>query len=290
MPSLALLQTFFRELATRESSARETEPDLVMDDPDKVAAYTKAGEVDGVMSPVYLFHCRQICDVIRPGDTVVDLGCGPATQLAMVAELNPESSFIGVDLSAEMLEKARLHVESKGLTNVSFVVSDVTNLGHFADASVDVVMSTVALHHLPTVAHLESTLAEVARILKRGGGLYLVDFAHLKSDRSIEYFANQYRDQQPELFTLDYLYSLRAAFRFEDWQQLCARQIGDRARLSSTFLVPYMVALKSRSRRDRDPALSSRLASAFAQMSRTYQQDFRDLTWFFRLGGLSADL
>jgi arsenite methyltransferase len=288
MPSLALVRPLLRELTTDESSERQTEPDLVMDDPAKVAAYTEAGEVDGVMAPVYLFHCRQICDVIRPGDIVVDLGCGPATQLAMVAALNPHSTFIGVDLSAEMLAKARRHIEAKGLTNVSFVVSDVTDLGHFADASVDVVMSKVALHPLPGPQHLQGALSEVARILKRGGGPYLVDFAHLKSDRSIDYFASQYRDRQPELFTLDYLYSLKAAFTLDDWKRCAAQCLADRAALRSTFLVPYMVALKSHSRRDPDPALTSQLSAAFARMPPTYQRDFRDLSVFFGLGGLSS--
>ena len=68
MPSLPVLKTLLRELTTREQSARINEPDLVMDDPDKVAAYTRAGREDGVMAPVYLFHCAQICAVIRPGD------------------------------------------------------------------------------------------------------------------------------------------------------------------------------------------------------------------------------
>lgn len=287
MPTAALVRTFVRELITRESSERMTEPDLVMDDPDKVAAYTEAGMVDGVMAPVYLFHCEQICDVIRPGDTVVDLGCGPATQLSMVAELNPESRFIGVDLSAEMLEKARRHVESKGLKNVSFVVSDITAIDQLADASVDVIMSTVALHHLPTLDHLDAAFSEAARMLKPEGGLYLVDFGHLKSEKSIEYFAYQYDAQQPELFTLDYLYSLRAAFSLEDFKHLHARHFAGRAKIHSTFMMPFMVAIKSAPRRQKDPMLKSRLATAYDRMPRTFQKDFKDLKIFFGLGGLS---
>ena len=287
MPSTALVRTFIRELVTHESNERVTEPDLVMDDPDKVSAYTAAGMVDGVMAPVYLFHCEQICDVIRPGDTVVDLGCGPATQLAMVAELNPTCSFIGVDLSAEMLERAERHVSSKGLTNVSFLVSDITSIDRLATASADVIMSTVALHHLPTAAHLDRAFAEAARILKPGGGLYLVDFGHLKSEKSIRYFAHQYEGRQPELFTLDYLYSLKAAFTLEDFKQTFTRYFTGRAKIFSTFLMPYMVAIKSPSRRGDDPDLRARLKEAFVGMPRTYQKDFKDLTIFFGLGGLS---
>ena len=183
MPSLPVLKTLARELVSRERSPRRTEPDLVMDDPEKVAAYTRAGREDGVMAPVYLFHCAQVCEVIRPGDTVVDLGCGPATQLAMVARLNPDVRFVGVDLSEEMLERARAYGAEQGLGNVAFQQADVTDLGFLGDASVDAVFSTVALHHLPDVDHLQRTFAEVARVLRPGGGLYLVDFGHLKSEK-----------------------------------------------------------------------------------------------------------
>ena len=101
MLNTALIGTFLREATARERTQRVPEPDLVMDDPEKVAAFTRAGREDGVMAPVYLFHCAQICEVIRPGDRVVDLGCGPGTQLAMVARLNPDAHFLGIDLSAE---------------------------------------------------------------------------------------------------------------------------------------------------------------------------------------------
>ena len=91
MPSLPVIRTALRELFTLERVGRIPEPDLVMDDPAKVAAYVRAGREDGVMASVYLFHCAQICEVISAGDVVVDLGCGPATQLGMVARLNPQT-------------------------------------------------------------------------------------------------------------------------------------------------------------------------------------------------------
>jgi hypothetical protein len=60
--------TLIRELSTSERSVRINEPDLVMDDTEKVNAYTRSGREDGVMTPVYLFHCAQICEVIHPAD------------------------------------------------------------------------------------------------------------------------------------------------------------------------------------------------------------------------------
>ncbi|HEX9172681.1 MAG TPA: methyltransferase domain-containing protein, partial [Telluria sp.] len=115
MPSAALVQSVLRELFTSERSPRRTEPDLVMDDPANVAAYVEAGREHAVMAPVYLFHAANICEVIRPGDTVVDLACGPANQLAMVARLNPHTNFIGVDLSPPMLAQAQELITRQGL-------------------------------------------------------------------------------------------------------------------------------------------------------------------------------
>ena len=290
MPSLSVVRTLLRELVTSERTERIPEPDLVMDNPEKVAAYTRAGREDGVMAPVYLFHCAQICEVIRPGDIAVDLGCGPATQLAMVARLNPDTHFIGVDLSDEMLKRAKGHVDEQGLRNVEFRQGDISRLESFADNSVDTVFSTVALHHLPDLQTLEATFSEVARALKPGGGLYLVDFGHLKSEKSIDYFANQYANQQPELFTLDYLYSLRAAFTRDDFRQLTARYLPE-ARVSSTFLMPFMVAIKSQSRsRLPDAAVVQELHQIQDALPAVHKTDLKDLTGLFRRGGLPSKL
>lgn len=289
MPSPELLLTVVRELVTREHSPRITEPDLVMDDPLNVAAYVEAGREDAVMAPVYLYHGINICEVIRPGDTVLDLACGPANQLALVARLNPETNFIGLDLSPPMLEQARELIARQGLSNVTFREGDITNLSMFGDASIDAVVSTMALHHLPDAAALGRTYAEVARILKPGGGVYMVDFGHLKSRRSIEYFANQYADRQPELFTLDYLNSLHAAFYLDDFRQ-AVKPMSGRATLYSTFGLPFMVALKSAPRRGDDPALSAKIDKMKHGLPEWHKADFSDLIRHFGMKGMRCGL
>ncbi|HZP22010.1 MAG TPA: class I SAM-dependent methyltransferase, partial [Terriglobales bacterium] len=143
MPTLAVLRTLVREVTTSRRPERIPEPDLVMDDPAKVAAYNKAGEVNGVMAPVYLFHGANACEVIRPGDLVVDLACGPANQLGLIARLNPQARFIGVDLSEPMLARAREHVANANLRNIDLVHADITDVREIADASVDAVVSTM---------------------------------------------------------------------------------------------------------------------------------------------------
>jgi len=219
----------------------------------------------------------------------VDLACGPANQLGLIARLNPQTRFIGVDLSGPMLERAREHAARERLSNVEFVLSDIADVPALRDHSVDAVISTMALHHLPTFEHLRRTFAEIGRFLKPDGGVYLADFGHLKSERSIDYFAHQYADRQPELFTLDYLYSLRAAFSLADFRAAGAR-LAPVARLYSTFLAPYMIAFKSRVRRGEDPALKQRLRELRARLPRHHQGDFRDLMRFFGFGGLRCGL
>ena len=285
MPSIPVLRKLLRELVTRERCPRVPEPDLVMDDPGKVAAYVEAGRPEGVMAPVYLFNLAQACSILKPGDTVVDLACGPANQLALVAEFNPDCQFLGIDLSEPMLERAARLVASRRLANVEFRHGDIAHLSAFAEGSVDAVLSTMALHHLPTVEHLSRTFREAARVLRPGGGVYMVDFGRLKSGASIDYFAHQYADRQPELFTIDYLNSLRAAFSRRDFEQASA-PLAPRARLYSTFLAPFLVALKSHPRRERDARLDKALRERMRALPYHHRRDLADLTTFFMAGGL----
>src|SRR3982750_1764238 len=99
MPKLAFIPIILRELLCARTLPREPEPDLVMEDDEQVRAYSLAGRIDGVMSAAYLFHSAQASSVIKGARRIIDLGCGPATQLAQIASLNPDSEFVGIDLS-----------------------------------------------------------------------------------------------------------------------------------------------------------------------------------------------
>jgi ubiquinone/menaquinone biosynthesis C-methylase UbiE len=277
-----------REIFGARKFPREPEPDLVMDDPEQVAAYSHAGRIDGVMSAAYLFHSAQISQVIQSCSKVLDLGCGPATQLGQVAALNPDISFVGVDLSETMIESGRRHVAALGLRNVAFQLGDITRLDGIPDASVDAVMSTVVLHHLPTRQHLDDCFRQIARVLKPGGAIYLTDFGRLKSLKSVLFFAYMNAEHQPHLFSLDYERSLRAAFLFEDFQDSAARFLPSTASVFSTFQVPFLVVIKSPSKAL--PAdLAAKIAELRRKLPRNYRQDLDELRLFFRIGGLDSD-
>lgn len=287
MPSLLpLIKVFLKEVSSRKDAFRVPEPDLIMENSAQVAAFHEAGRENGVMAPVYLFHAAQVCEVIKPGDTVLDLGCGPANQLGLVAQLNPDVRFIGADLSDEMLAMADRNLQARGIVNVTLQHGDITNLNMFGAASVDAVMSTVVLHHLPNDAALFRCFEEVRRVLKPGGGLYLGDFGHLKTEAAIRYFAYQYEERQPELFTADYLNSLRAAFELSTWREGWSRYLKDFGAIFSTFVVPYMVVVKSPARRPLADDLLKKLNGVYRGMPSYHKADFKDLATFFRLGGL----
>lgn len=289
MAHIGMLPVILRETLGKRTLPREPEPDLIMADAEQVAAYTEAGRIDGVMSASYLFQSAQISQVIRGCRRVVDIGCGPATQLGQIAQLNPEISFLGVDLSDEMLSQAERHVRDLGLKNVEFLKADMTDLRGIETGAADGVISTMALHHLPTRAALEGCFTEIRRILKSGGALYLVDFGRLKSLKSIIYFAYMNAGNQPHIFSLDYERSLRAAFLPEEFGMLMKEIIGAGASMLTTYPVPILVLIRTNPKSTDTPDLSRRLRAMRAALPARYRQDLDLIRRLFRLGGMDND-
>ncbi len=276
-----------REILGERQFPREPEPQLMVD-PDQVSAYADAGRAEGLMAAAYLFHAAQICQVIQGCRQVVDLGCGPATQLAQVATLNPEVSFLGIDLSRTMLDSAAAHVRELHLENVRLMESDITALAKVQDRSADAVISTLTLHHLPSYGHLQACFREIARILRPGGALYLVDFGRLKSLKSVLFFAYMNAKHQPHIFSLDYERSLRAAFLPEDFRAATREHLPATARIYSTFQVPLLVIVKSESK-PLSVAQKTQVATLRRALPARYRKDLDELRFFFRLGGLDSD-
>ena len=288
MAHVGLVPVIYREVLNARQFPREPEPALVMDDPEEVRAYADAGRAEGLMAAAYLFHTARISQVIHGCRDVVDLGCGPATQLCQVASLNPSVRFTGVDLSPSMLESAQTHVTENGLDNVALLECDITRLRAFRSASVDGVISTLALHHLPSAAHLESCFDEIARILRPGGAIYVADFGRLKSLKSVLYFAYMNAKHQPHVFSLDYERSLRAAFLADELRAMASRKLPKGVRVHCTFLAPLLVAIQTEPKRLPD-AVKARLTAMRKQLPRRYRIDLDELRQFFRLGGLPGD-
>ncbi len=103
--------------------------------------------------------------------TVLDIGTGPGVLLAELARSRPDLTLIGVDLSADMVSAAARNLAPFG-ARASVEQADVAELP-FADASVDVVVSSLSLHHWDRP---REAIAELRRVLRPGGQLRIYDF------------------------------------------------------------------------------------------------------------------
>lgn len=111
---------------------------------------------------------------IKLGDKVLDVGCGSGN-LTLTAKkyVGMSGSVYGIDASPEMIEVAQKKAFRSKL-EVTFNVDLIEKLA-FPDATFDVVISRLVIHHLPDDLKRRG-FAEIFRVLKPGGLLFLADF------------------------------------------------------------------------------------------------------------------
>ena len=109
---------------------------------------------------------------LEPGEKIADLGCGAGTDSLVAAQMVGAGGHVtGMDMTPEMLAKARAAAAELGAENVDFVEGEIERLP-FGDASVDVVISNGVIDLVPDK---DAVFAEIFRVLRPGGRMQLAD-------------------------------------------------------------------------------------------------------------------
>ncbi len=109
---------------------------------------------------------------LSPGERVLDLGSGAGTDSLIAAQMVGEQGRVtGIDMTPEMLTKARAAAAEMGASNVEFVESEAERLP-FPDASFDVVISNGVIDLIPDK---DAVFAELFRVLAPGGRIQVAD-------------------------------------------------------------------------------------------------------------------
>jgi arsenite methyltransferase len=142
---------------------------------------------------------------LRPGETVVDLGCGGGLDVLLsAAKVGPTGMAIGIDMTPEMIERARQNAARQALRNVAFHLATIDHLPLPA-ASADCIISNCVINLAPDK---RTVFREMFRVLKPGGRVAVSDIA-LKKPLPEELAQN----------VLAYIGCIAGAIRVEDYER-----------------------------------------------------------------------
>jgi cyclopropane fatty-acyl-phospholipid synthase-like methyltransferase len=187
---------------------RTPEPEL-MDAPEQARAYADADFSEP--NRLFLFHFLKLLDE-QPGDSLIDLGCGPGDICIRLAQALPGWQVVGLDAGPNMLALAAEAVAREGLDDqIELVLArlpDELPVGRY-----DAITSNSLLHHLPDPMSLWQSIAELAA---PGTLVQVMDLKRPASRESASAIVDEHAADAPEVLREDFFNSLLAAYTSDE--------------------------------------------------------------------------
>ncbi len=114
---------------------------------------------------------------IKEGETVLDLGCGAGFDCFLASKkVGKNGKVIGIDMTEEMIKKAKVNAEKLGIKNTEFILGEIEKLP-VQNNSIDVIISNCVIN---LIFNKVKIFKEAYRVLKEGGSVYLSDIVLLE--------------------------------------------------------------------------------------------------------------
>lgn len=206
-----------------QALARVPEPSAAMTDEESVEEFNHALESKLVIA--YAGAIELIHQARRAADTkrAVDLCCGPGQFTLFLAKHLGYEEVIGIDLSPQMIEKARENAAAWGLEDrVRFEVGDVLDDSIRAHGTFDLVTCNDAAHHMPSLEMVGQLFQSMDHLAAAEGLVLMMDMVRLKTesltDRYTEFLGADYKRKNWHRFYEDFCNSMRACWTVDEFK------------------------------------------------------------------------
>lgn len=187
---------------------RTPEPEL-MDAPEQAQAYADADFSEP--NRLFVVQFLQLLDD-RPGDSLIDLGCGPGDICIRLADALPGWQVVGLDAGPNMLALAEAAVAARKLEDrIELIHARLPD--ELPDGRFDAIVSNSLLHHLPDPMALWQSIAELAT---PGSLVQVMDLKRPDSPAAAELIVQAHAADAPRILKDDFYNSLLAAYTPEE--------------------------------------------------------------------------
>ena len=204
----------------------------------------ETGQQAAMDAPLILeLVARSAARHVRPGGTLLDLGCGAGNfTLRVLSQVSPLDCVL-VDLSRPMLERAEQRLRSAASGSVKTVQSDLRALT-FQPGSYDLILAGQVLHHLREDAEWERMFGRFHEWLRPGGVLFVADFIAFDDPAIQELMTERYGEYLLNLGGAEFRDNVLACCEIEDSPRSTKYQLGLLSRVGfSEFDVLHKNAL-----------------------------------------------